>query len=120
MFGQWTERNTGKDVLSISSCSVGSSGVQMGRERDQTHSDIDKDLFYEQLTDLTATAKDPLFAMGDMNAKVRADTSVASEIMGTHGIGVLNDNDERLLLVRDCGKELHLSLKSELQAIYGI
>jgi len=37
-----------------------------------------------------------IVVMGDLNAKVGNNTANREEVMGNHGVGVMNDNGERL------------------------
>ena len=56
-----------------------------------------KDEFYQQLQaviDRTG-AKDMTILMGDFNAKIGADNAGYEDIMGTHGLGQMNENGER-------------------------
>ena len=61
-------------------------------------SDDSKDNFYSQLqTEVEkALRHDLLVVMGDLNAKVGSDTN-CERMMGKHGVGVRNDNGERLV-----------------------
>lgn len=54
--------------------------------------------FYEQLQhELDNTPDhDIKIIMGDMNAKVGADSELYNRAMGEHGCGVMNENEERL------------------------
>ncbi len=59
--------------------------------------DDDKDNFYEILQreiDLVPS-HDVLIVLGDMNAKVGSNNSGREQVMGKHGLGVINDNGER-------------------------
>ena len=58
-----------------------------------------KDEFYEQLQAvLSKTPKrDIKILLGDLNAKVGSDNAGREDIMGKHGLGVQNDNGERLV-----------------------
>ncbi|XP_072025119.1 craniofacial development protein 2-like [Amphiura filiformis] len=59
----------------------------------------DKDNFYEQLQAIVDSIHkhDVLIVMGDLNAKVGEDNEGCESIMGKHGLGVRNDNGERLV-----------------------
>ena len=59
--------------------------------------DEDKDCIYNQLqsTVENLSKKDVNILMGDMNAKVGTDNTGEEEVMGIHGIGQVNDNEER-------------------------
>ena len=63
------------------------------------YSDEDKDAFYEQLqaTWNKAPKHDVKIVMGDFNAKVGESNQGHEEHMGTHGLGVRNDNGRRLI-----------------------
>ena len=56
-----------------------------------------KDDFYQQLQSVIDKrgAKDMTLLMGDFNAKIGSDNTGYEEIMGTHGLGQMNDNGER-------------------------
>ncbi|GFR95809.1 craniofacial development protein 2 [Elysia marginata] len=56
-----------------------------------------KDGFYQQLQAELDNKKtnDITILMGDFNAKIGADNKGYEEIMGTHGIGQINENGER-------------------------
>jgi len=62
-------------------------------------SDEDKDDFYSQLQTETETAPqhDLIIVMGDLNAKVGQDNTDYERVMGKHGVGIRNDNGERLV-----------------------
>uniref|UniRef100_A0A8D8XXM4 Craniofacial development protein 2 n=1 Tax=Cacopsylla melanoneura TaxID=428564 RepID=A0A8D8XXM4_9HEMI len=59
----------------------------------------DKDAFYEQLENVFRKIKkqDIIMLIGDLNAKVGADNHGLEKVMGKHGLGVRNDNGERLI-----------------------
>ena len=56
-----------------------------------------KDDFYEQLQSVIGKSKgkDMTIVMGDFNAKIGADNTGYEKIMGTHGLGQMNENGER-------------------------
>lgn len=57
-----------------------------------------KDEYYAKLDSVISfkfSNKDILIVMGDMNAKVGENNAGYSNIMGKHGLGVMNDNGER-------------------------
>ena len=56
-----------------------------------------KDDFYQQLQAVLDRrgAKDIAILMGDFNAKIRMDNTGYEGIMGTHGLGQMNENGER-------------------------
>ena len=56
-----------------------------------------KDDFYQQLqaTIDRRGAKDIMVIMGDFNAKIGTDNTGYEDIMGTHGVGQMNENGER-------------------------
>lgn len=56
-----------------------------------------KDDFYDQLQSVLdrQRAKDITILMGDFNAKTGADNTGYKDIMGTHGLGQMNENGER-------------------------
>ena len=59
--------------------------------------DEKKDTFYQQLQavlDKTGK-KDMTILMGDFNAKIGADNTGYDEVMGTQGLGYMNENGER-------------------------
>ena len=60
---------------------------------------INKDDFYGLLQQVTAgfSKKDILIISGDLNAKVGSDNRGHERVMGKHGLGVDNDNGERLI-----------------------
>ena len=62
-------------------------------------SDESKDDFYSQLqTEVEkAPRHDLLVVMGDLNAKVGSDNTNCERVMGKHGVGIRNDNGERLV-----------------------
>ena len=58
-----------------------------------------KDIFYQQLDDIirSVPSGDKLIIMGDLNARVGADHTAWTDIIGTHGIGKENSNGTLLL-----------------------
>ena len=64
-----------------------------------TAEEEDKDDFYRQLQAAVETvpAHDMLLVLGDMNARTGPDNRGKEIYMGKHGMGVLNDNGERLI-----------------------
>ena len=62
-------------------------------------SDEDKDNFYEQLHTVVDSVHkhDILLAMGDLKAKFGEDNEGYENIIGSHGVGETNDNEERLV-----------------------
>ena len=56
-----------------------------------------KDDFYQQLQAVVdrSGAKDITILMGDFNAKIGMDNTGYEDIMGTHGLGQMNENGER-------------------------
>ena len=56
-----------------------------------------KDDFYQQLQAVLDKrgAKDITILMGDFNAKIGMDNTGYEDIMGTHGLGQMNENGER-------------------------
>ena len=59
--------------------------------------DSDKDEFYNRLQPIidTLSTRDINILMGDLNAKVGNDNTGYEEVMGSHGLGTMNDNGER-------------------------
>lgn len=68
------------------------------RLRPNSSQDV-KDVFYDQLSKKTQTVpkEDQLLIFGDINARVGADHDSWLTCLGRHGIGKLNDSDQRLL-----------------------
>ena len=60
--------------------------------------DEEKEDFYNQLQDVIADCNkhDLIVVMGDFNAKVGEDNTSREEVIGRHGVGIINDNGERL------------------------
>ena len=58
----------------------------------------EKDDFYTRLQEVVdkLPIRDVNVVMGDLNAKVGCDNSSLEQIMGSHGVGEVNDNGERL------------------------
>ncbi|XP_035688750.1 SCO-spondin-like [Branchiostoma floridae] len=58
-----------------------------------------KDQFYEQLDELISSCQkdEPLFLLGDFNARVGTDHESWPTCLGHHGIGRMNGNGQRLL-----------------------
>ena len=58
--------------------------------------DEKKDDFYQQLQSVLdkSRAKDMTLMMGDFNAKTGADNTGYDDVMGTQGLGVMNENGE--------------------------
>jgi exonuclease III len=58
----------------------------------------DKDMFYDRLQSVLEKCqqRDVTIVMGDFNAKVGEDNSGYEEVMGTHGLGTMNENGERM------------------------
>ena len=58
-----------------------------------------KDHFYESLDSVVSNIPkhESLYLLGDFNARVGADHKAWSTTIGTHGIGKMNDNGQRLL-----------------------
>ena len=56
-----------------------------------------KEEFYQQLQAAInrGEARDMTILMGDLNAKIRSDNTGYENIMGTHGLGQMNENGER-------------------------
>ena len=61
-------------------------------------SDDVKDQFYQSLTEIVQRTPrhDMLVITGDLNAKVGNNPSQYENVMGRHGLGVMNENGERL------------------------
>ena len=57
-----------------------------------------KDQFYHRLQSVIDNfpERDVTILMGDFNAKIGSDNIGYEEVMGRHGLGVMNDNGERL------------------------
>ena len=57
-----------------------------------------KDQFYHRLQSVIDNfpERDVTILMGDFNAKIGSDNIGYEEVMGQHGLGVMNDNGERL------------------------
>jgi hypothetical protein len=55
-----------------------------------------KEEFYQQLSETiaTATKRDVIIVMGDMNAKFGSNNEGLEHVMGRHGIGNMNENGE--------------------------
>ncbi len=60
---------------------------------------MDKDQFYNRLQKIleTHTDKDVTNLMGDINAKIGSDNTGYGQVMGTHALGVMNENGERFV-----------------------
>ena len=60
--------------------------------------DEEKDEFYNQLQDTVSSCNrnDMIVVMRDLNAKVGNNNTNRGEVMGKIGVGVVNDNGERL------------------------
>ena len=56
-----------------------------------------KDTFYEQLQSVIDKGgnKNMTILMGDFNAKIGSDNTGYEDVMGTHGLGMMNENGER-------------------------
>lgn len=76
--------------------------VQIYAPTEQAPDDV-KDAFYEQLdhTMNNVRKSDMVVLMGDMNAQVGSSNGNWEAVMGTHGIGTMNDNGERFAEI--CG-----------------
>ena len=61
--------------------------------------DETKDEFYNQLIDIISNLRDKNInlIMGDFNAKIGSDNQEYENVMGVHGLGVMNDNVERFV-----------------------
>jgi len=59
----------------------------------------DKDNFYGSLLNAMSSIKkkDIVILMGDINGKVGSDNYGLGHVIGTHGVGVMNDNGERFI-----------------------
>ena len=59
----------------------------------------EKDLFYNRLQSIVSKLprKDINIVMGDINAKVGTDNTNQESVMGKYGLGVSNDNGDRLI-----------------------
>ena len=60
--------------------------------------DEEKDEFYSQLQDSISSCSrhDMIIVMGDLNAKVGSSNTHRGKVMGKFGVGIMNDNGERL------------------------
>ena len=60
--------------------------------------DKEKDKFYNQLQDTVSSCNrnDMIVVVGDWNAKVGNNDTNRKELIGKFGIGIMNDNGERL------------------------
>ena len=60
--------------------------------------DADKESFYNQLHTIVQNRqrRNITIMMGDFNAKMGCDNTVCEEVMGKQGLGVMNDNGDRL------------------------
>ena len=60
--------------------------------------DEEKDEFYNQLQDTVSSCNrnDMIVVVGDWNAKVGNNNTNRKELIGKFGIGIMNDNGERL------------------------
>ena len=58
-----------------------------------------KGMFYEQLQAETRTINrhDLTIVMGDLNAKIGNNNTNLDQVMGKHGLGIMNENGERLI-----------------------
>jgi len=77
-----------KDIrLNIIQCYAPTNDAEVGREEE----------FYQQLQAVIdgGGAKDMTILMGDFNAKIGSDNTGYEDIMGTHGLGQMNENGER-------------------------
>ena len=61
--------------------------------------DETKEEFYNQLHDIMSNLgdKNVNVIMGDFNAKIGSDNQGYENVMGVHGLGVMNDNGERFV-----------------------
>ena len=61
--------------------------------------DETKEEFYNQLHDIMSNLgdKNVNVIMGDFNAKIGSDNQGYENVMGVHGLGVMNDNEERFV-----------------------
>jgi hypothetical protein len=60
--------------------------------------DLEKEQFYQELQEIVdgRNKNDIIIVMGDLNAKVGNNNNGYERTMGTHGLGIQNDNGERL------------------------
>ena len=64
-------------------------------------SEVEKEMFYEQLGDCITKAKgDSIIVLGDFNARVGKDWQYWPSVIGKHGVGRMNSNG--LLLLEFC------------------
>ena len=63
------------------------------------NTDETKEEFYNQLHDIMSNLGDKNMnvIMGDFNAKIGSDNQGYENVMGVHGLGVMNDNGERFV-----------------------
>ncbi|XP_047116212.1 uncharacterized protein LOC124796165 [Schistocerca piceifrons] len=61
----------------------------------------ENDLFYDLLSDRIAKvpSTEPLYILGDFNARVGSDNDIWPNCLGHHGVGKMNENGQRLLEV---------------------
>ena len=79
----------------------------------------EKEAFYEQLQEVVdkLPRRDLKIPMGDLNAKVGADNTNRELVMGKHGVGVQNENGERLTIGRKWrGSLLDVRVRREADA----
>ena len=64
-----------------------------------TNNNTDETKFYNQLLDIMSNLGDTniKLIMGDFNAKIGSDNQGYENVMGVHGLGVMNDNGERFV-----------------------